>query len=129
MIRLDDRQQLARHIEQAHTDGARLACACELAGIDVRTLQRWKAGAGLVNGDRRPRAVRPRPAHALSAAERAQILQVANEPRFAEVPPARIVPMLADELQLVGHIIGIAFGRRLRGTHQRLAPLFASAHR
>ena len=97
MIRLDDRQQLARHIEQAHTDGARLACACELAGIDVRTLQRWKAGAGLVNGDRRPRAVRPRPAHALSAAERAQILQVANEPRFAEVPPARIVPMLADE--------------------------------
>ena len=35
MIRLDDRQQLARHIEQAHTDGARLACACELAGIDV----------------------------------------------------------------------------------------------
>jgi transposase InsO family protein len=26
-----------------------------------------------------------------------QILQLANEPRFAELPPARIVPMLADE--------------------------------
>jgi putative transposase len=37
------------------------------------------------------------PAHALSAQERAQILRVANEPRFAELPPARIVPMLADE--------------------------------
>jgi len=25
------------------------------------------------------------------------VLRVANEPRFAEVPPARIVPMLADD--------------------------------
>ena len=43
------------------------------------------------------RAVRPVPAHALSAQEREQILQIANEPRFAALPPARIVPMLADE--------------------------------
>jgi transposase InsO family protein len=33
----------------------------------------------------------------LSPQEREQILQIANEPRFAELPPARIVPMLADE--------------------------------
>ena len=37
------------------------------------------------------------PAHALSPAERVQVRQVANEPRFADVPPARIVPMLAGE--------------------------------
>ena len=37
------------------------------------------------------------PSHALSLAERARLLAVANEPRFACVPPARIVPMLADE--------------------------------
>ena len=30
-------------------------------------------------------------------AERAQVLSVANEPRFADMPPARIVPTLADE--------------------------------
>ncbi len=42
-------------------------------------------------------AVHPTPAHAPSGAEREQILQIANEPRFAELPPARIVPMLADE--------------------------------
>ena len=41
--------------------------------------------------------MRPIPAHALSEAERAHLLVVANEPRFASVPPARIVPMLADE--------------------------------
>lgn len=97
MIRLEDRQVMARDIEQAHAAGARLKPACELAGIDVRTLQRWKTGAGLVQGDGRPQAVRETPAHALSKAERAEILAVANQPRFADVPPARIVPMLADE--------------------------------
>ncbi len=97
MIGLEDRQVVARNILMAHTDGARLRLACETAGIDVRTLQRWKAGEGLVSGDSRPAAVRPVPAHALSPVERAQVLRVANEPRFADVPPARIVPMLADE--------------------------------
>ena len=97
MIGLEDRQALARDIHAAHAAGARLRLACETAGIDLRTLQRWKAHAGLVAGDGRPQASRPTPAHALSPGERAQVLSVANEPRFADVPPARIVPLLADE--------------------------------
>ena len=97
MIGLEDRQALARDIHTAHTAGARLKPACETAGIDVRTLQRWRVSDGLVSGDGRPQAVRPVPGHALSEAERARLLDVANEPRFAAVPPARIVPMLADE--------------------------------
>ena len=97
MIDLEDRQALAQDIHAAHSEGARLHLACETAGIELRTLQRWKARDGLVAGDGRPQAVRPTPAHALSHAERAQVLSVANEPRFADVPPARIVPMLADE--------------------------------
>ena len=97
MIDLEDRQVLARDIAVAHTAGARLKPACEIAGIDLRTLQRWQAAWGLVSGDRRPQAAHPVPGHALSQAERAHLLGVANEPRFATVPPARIVPMLADE--------------------------------
>jgi putative transposase len=97
MIGLEDRQRLARDIQVAHASGARLRLACQTAGIDVRTLQRWQAAQGLISGDARPEAVRPNPAHALSSAERAELLRVANEPRFADVPPARIVPMLADE--------------------------------
>lgn len=97
MIGLEDRQALARDINAAHAAGARLKPACEIAGIDLRTLQRWQAADGLVSGDRRPQAVRPRAPHALSDAERAHLLAVANEPRFASVPPARIVPVLADE--------------------------------
>lgn len=99
MIRVEDRRNTACDIEQARIDGASYAPACQLAGISLRTLQRWKAGAeaGLIQGDDRPDAVRPTPAHALSNNERLQIISIANESRFADMPPARIVPMLADE--------------------------------
>ena len=97
MIVLEDRRILAHDIDTAHQAGARLRLACDVAGIDERTLQRWKAREGLCQGDGRPGAIRPPPSHALSPAERAQLLDVANEARFADVPPARIVPMLADE--------------------------------
>jgi putative transposase len=97
MIALEDRQRTAQWLEAACRDGARLKLACEVAGIDTRTVQRWKAGNGLARGDGRPQALRPACAHALSVEERQRILELANEPRFAELPPARIVPMLADE--------------------------------
>ena len=97
MTRLEDRQILLRDIAQARTDGARLASACALA---VLILARCNAGSraeGVSRGDRRPEADHPIPSHALSEAERARIIAVVNEPRFAETPPARIVPALADE--------------------------------
>jgi len=97
MISLDERQKIAAMIERARCEGARLKAACDVGGIDARTLQRWEASAGLRDGDARPRAVRPVPAHALSSQEREQILAIANEMRFAALPPARIVPALADE--------------------------------
>lgn len=97
MILLEDRRQIAQSIYAAHRAGARLRAACQIAGIDVRTLQRWQANEGLQAGDKRPAATRPVPSHALTAQEREQVLTVANQARFAEMPPARIVPMLADE--------------------------------
>ena len=97
MTRLEDRQILLRDIAQARAAGARLAPACALVGLDPCTLQRWKIGEGISRGDRRIEADRPVPSHALSEAERARIIAVVNEPRFAEAPPARIVPALADE--------------------------------
>jgi putative transposase len=97
MTRPEDRQTLAHLIAKARTDGARQATASALAGIDPRTLQRWRQNDGLTRGDRRPDAIRQAPSHALTEEERARIVEVANEPRFAETPPARIVPMLADE--------------------------------
>jgi transposase InsO family protein len=116
MIVLEDRQALARDIDVAHAAGARLQPACALAGIELRTLQRWKAHAGLTAGDGRPQAEHPTARHALSPAEREALLAVANEPRFADVPPARIVPMLADEgIYLASES---SFGRVLRAHGQ-----------
>ena len=97
MTRLEDRQTLVAAITVACAAGARLAPACALVGIDLRTFQRWRADDGQIRADRRPEAARLRPAHALSEAERARILALANSPRFASTPPARIVPALADE--------------------------------
>ena len=95
MIALEDRQALVQDIGAAQSAGARLSKACEVCGIDRRTLHRWKADAiALQSGDRRPMAIRPTPAHALAPEERARVLSVANEPRFADRPPARIVSAL-----------------------------------
>ncbi len=88
MTRLEDRQTLMRDIAQACAGGAWLAPACTLACIATRTLQRWKIGDGRTRGDRRPDADSPVPPHTLSEAERARIIEVANEPRFAAPPPA-----------------------------------------
>ena len=70
MIGLEDRRRMAREIESANLAGARLRLACEVAGIDVRTLQRWKAHQGLVTGDARPGATtsipKRRPEYVLS---------------------------------------------------------------
>ena len=71
MIGLEDRQALAQDIDTAHAARARLQPACEVARIDVRTLQRWKARSGLPAGDDRPSAVRPmRPPRSSSACSR-----------------------------------------------------------
>ena len=56
MIDLEDRQKIVRHIDTAHAAGTRLRPACKVAGITVRTLQRWKAEDSLHVGDRRPSA-------------------------------------------------------------------------
>jgi putative transposase len=97
MTRLEDRQTLIHQVAEARANGARQAPACILAGVDPRTIQRWRKNDGLTRGDRRLDAIRPAPSHALTEEERARIVEVANEARFAETPPARIVPVLADE--------------------------------
>ena len=89
MIPLDHRQRLVRDIDQAHYEGARLRPACEVAGIDVRTLQRWRSTGHTLQEDQRKHCLRATPAHALTHEERQEILRVANEPRFADMPPSR----------------------------------------
>lgn len=78
MTSLEVRQQMSNLISQACSAAARLAQACELCGPSERTLQRWQSRAtGTTLGrDQRPHAHRPSPSHALSEAERAELLRV-----------------------------------------------------
>jgi transposase InsO family protein len=96
MIGIPDRHEAVALINEARTNGARLAKACGEVGITARTFERWMQG-GEVRADRRPSATRPAPANKLSAEEREEVLRVVNEPRFASLPPTQIVPRLADE--------------------------------
>lgn len=78
-------------VREAHAAGARKEMACELIGIDRRTVERWET---------RPEDLRrgplSKPSNALTAEEQALVLKVANSPEYANLPPGQIVPRLAD---------------------------------
>jgi transposase InsO family protein len=98
MIGTPDRQEACTLIHEACGAGARKRQACAEIGITLRTFERWVKN-GEVSADRRPVTHRPAPANKLLPPERAEILRVVNEPRFAARPPTQIVPILADEGQ------------------------------
>jgi putative transposase len=80
-------------IDEAVAAGARQSRACEVVGIDARTLQRWREqdiGDDRRNGPRSP------PSNRLSAAERQRIVEVVTSRKFRELSPWQIVPRLAD---------------------------------
>lgn len=74
--------------------GARQANICEVLGVAVRTWQRWKSSKNIEDQRIYNDTI---PANKLSEFEVQRILKVSNEERFANLPPKKIVPMLADE--------------------------------
>lgn len=87
------RADIVAMIAQAVSSGARCGRACEIVGLSLRTLQRWKL-AGVAPDGRTTRIQQP--VHALTTAERERILAIANSAEFGELPPSQIVPRLAD---------------------------------
>lgn len=87
-------------IEEARCAGARLRRACEVVGLDTRTVQRWLE-RGSDGGDDRRRGPNTRPGNALSEAERAEVLAVAHRAEFRDATPKSIVPTLADRGEYV----------------------------
>ena len=81
-------------VDEAVAAGARQDEACDLLGLDPRTLQRWKSHD--IGEDRRA-GPKETPTNKLSAAERAWLVQVANSPEYRDLSPKQIVPRLADE--------------------------------
>ncbi len=80
-------------IDAAVASGARREKAAALLGLSNRAVARWRAEAG---GDDRRQGPKKACAHALSAVERARVLETANSPEFRNLSPRQIVPRLAD---------------------------------
>lgn len=82
-------------IAEARASGARLGPCCDVAGLDVRTVQRWLK-RGPDGGLDMRRGPNKTPSNKLSEAERRKVLDVVNSPEFADLSPQQIVPKLAD---------------------------------
>jgi transposase InsO family protein len=80
-------------IQEACNNGARKHKACEILGISIRTLERWSPESGAI--DKRKEANRI-VGNKLTPEERTQVLVIANSEEYRDVPPCKIVPMLAD---------------------------------
>lgn len=80
-------------IEEAVTAGARRHRACEVAGLDTRTIERWRKRP---DGDDLRRGPNTRPANALTDDEEAKIVELATAPEFVGMSPHQLVPKLAD---------------------------------
>jgi putative transposase len=80
-------------IEEAVASGARLVRACHMVGISVRTFQNWRRHGTTDRRRGAAKTVRSK----LTDEERAEILGVCGEPRFADLTPHQIVAILAAE--------------------------------
>jgi len=93
-----DHRRALEILDGAVAAGATALRLAELLAISLRTLQRWRRqftgdGDGV---DRRKGSTR-HVAHRLSHQELQWILVVCNQPHYALLPPAQIVPDLADQ--------------------------------
>lgn len=84
-------------IEEACDGGARLSKACEVVEISPRTVQRYLRHGDIQPDGRKAAAAGRIPANRLSEQERSDIVETANQPQYAHLPPSQIVPDLADQ--------------------------------
>ena len=85
-------------IDEAVTSGARQRKACEVMGLHVRTVQRWRTPGGEEDKRKGPRR---RPANSLTEQERQEVLAVANSKEYRDSSPQQIVPTLAERGEYV----------------------------
>lgn len=89
-----ERTEIIEMVTEACDSGARQAGACNIIGLSAKTFQRWIKADSQIDG-RLERKNEPK--NKLSDIERRQILAIANEDKYAHLPPSKIVPLLADE--------------------------------
>jgi putative transposase len=92
-VSLGDRKHLSGLIEEAVGAGARRSECCKVLEFSVRTLQRWEKDPEKCDSRKGPLTPSPKQ---LTLDERAQVIAVATSVTYRDLPPAQIVPRLAD---------------------------------
>ena len=83
--------------------GASIKVVANLFGICSRTLRRWGIAIDAQGFSVDCRKGSPRHVgHRFTAEERRRVLDTVNDPRFADLAPAQIVAILAEERVYVG---------------------------
>lgn len=89
-----EREEIITLINEARASGARQSKACECIGISAKTFQRWSQPDNARDGRQ---DAKHEPGNKLTELERQRIIKVANTPEYADLPPSKIVPKLADK--------------------------------
>lgn len=96
----DHKIEVIELIEEAHDNGARYSKACQVAGISLRTLQRWKH-CGVKDNRKGAKKLVVRK---LSVPCRNEIVAQCNSERFQDLNPHEIVPMLLNDGVYLGSV-------------------------
>lgn len=94
LISPEDRVETVKFIEESCKSGARLAPACKILEISIRTFERWKKPFG--QKDLRKMSLK-KVANKLTIEEKEKVLFVSNSTEFRDLPPCKIVPLLAND--------------------------------
>ena len=89
-----ERKEIITLVNEACDSGARQSKACKCIGISAKTFQRWCQPDNARDGRL---DAKHEPCNKLTELERQRIIKVANEPEYADLPPSKIVPKLADK--------------------------------
>jgi len=93
-----DRAQVLSLVSEAVEHGSRQEPACEVVGVDLRTLQRWQLPG---TSDDNRHGPRTEPKNKLSNFEREKIMKISTSPKYCNKSPHQIVPGLADHGEFV----------------------------
>jgi putative transposase len=94
LMSVEQKDQIIRGVHQTCSDIAKHRLACDIVGINAKTLQRWVKADSLT--DKRQTTIK-HPTNKLSELEQARVIAIANNKEFANLPPSQIVPKLADK--------------------------------
>ena len=89
----NERRRVLALIDETVAAGARQRAACEVLGIDARTVQRWRQRQ--IGDDRRHGPITV-PRNKLRKPQCARILAVLNSREFRDQSPKQVIPALAD---------------------------------